>query len=151
MYIHIYIYIYIYMCACTRVCPQVCMCIHTRTYTYTHSLGMLHVRQTHGKSRKGALGWTTVWKGASLDDALKYLTESGDQQCSGFKWLNDGKEIGKHQGVTNFCCQLVICKTVALEGKMTAFTSCTPSPCSSLNFDHFHNSFGSRGHTVRAR
>lgn len=93
------------MCACTRVCPQVCMCIHTRTYTYTHSLGMLHVRQTHGKSRKGALGWTTVWKGASLDDALKYLTESGDQQCSGFKWLNDGKEIGKHQGVTNFCCQ----------------------------------------------
>jgi len=62
-------------------------------------------RPTPGKSGKGGLGWTTVWRGPCLEDALKYLDESGSAQCSGFKWLNDGKEKGKTQGVTNFCCQ----------------------------------------------
>ena len=38
-----------------------------------------------------------MWRGPCLEDALKYFDESGSEQCSGFKWLNDGKERGKTQ------------------------------------------------------
>jgi len=55
-------------------------------------------RPTPGKSGKGGLGWTTVWRGPCLGDVLKYLDESGSEQCSCFKWMNDGKERDKTRG-----------------------------------------------------
>ena len=91
--------------ACVRACVPACVCVCVRKYDHTCSCILHNHRPTPGKSGKGGLGWTTVWRGPCLEDALKYLDESGSAQCSGFKWLNDGKEKGKTQGVTNFCCQ----------------------------------------------
>ena len=50
------------------------------------------------------LGWKVVMIVKNLPEAKKYLEESTKAHCNGLPWLQDGKEKGKRQGVTNFCC-----------------------------------------------
>jgi hypothetical protein len=50
------------------------------------------------------LGWKVVKVLKNLSEARKYLEESAKVHCHGLPWSQDGKEKGKKQGVTNFCC-----------------------------------------------